>query len=515
MNIAARFMSAFEGSEAAHGQTTVGSTSRKGKAEAKSFVVREPITESLVESHLKGGQGIGAIPINSKNMCRFGAIDVDDYDLDLNDVANRVWALDMPLIVCRSKSGGAHLYLFLKTWEKASLVREYLTEVAALLGFAGREIFPKQDAVLHDKGDVGNFINLPYYSAKRSMRYAIGADGAMSLEEFLDDVDAKRCTLKDLEAAMESARPMAMELAEYPPCIQCIAALDVVENRNMVAMHATVFIKKERPDDWEDGLDEFARRWITPPLSSNELANTVIKSHRKKDYGAMCDQAPMKDYCDRALCVTRKYGIGGGGAQNVPSLNGLSIMRSDPRLYYVNVDGERLELTIDQLNNPREFQKKCLQDLNRRPDIMKDRDWGALVNGLLAEATEMEVPPELTTRGQFLEYLEEYCTSRVRAMVPEEIATGKPWTENGVTAFKLQGLMEFLKRKDFKNLSRPQVQQIIKDMNDNPDHAIAVKKIKKEDGGWLSVRVWQVPAFDTTEIDLSMDEEHEQTDIPF
>ena len=254
MNTAARFLSVFEGSEVAHGQTTVGKTSRLGKAEAKSFVVREPMTEEKVKAHLDGGQGIGAIPINSQNKCKFGAIDIDDYDLDLKDVVARVWSSALPMIVCRSKSGGAHVYLFLKEWEEASVVREYLTEAAALLGFAGREIFPKQDSVLHEKGDVGNFINLPYHSAARSMRYAIGPTGdAMSLEGFLDLVDERRCHLSDLEECLKKRRPDVTELSEYPPCIQAMVALGgISDSRNKVLMHTTVAIKKERPDDWKD-----------------------------------------------------------------------------------------------------------------------------------------------------------------------------------------------------------------------------------------------------------------------
>jgi len=517
MNTAARFMSAFEGSEVAHGQTTVGRTTRLGKAEAKSFVVREPMTEDLVTSHLNGGQGIGSIPINSNNMCKFGAIDVDDYDLNLQDVVARVWSAGLPLVICRSKSGGAHIYLFLKEWEKASVVREYLTEAAALLGFAGREIFPKQDAVLHDKGDVGNFINLPYHNAQRSMRYALDASGnAMSVEEFLDLVDQKRCNLTDLETALAEQRPDVAELADYPPCIQSLVALGVSENRNNFMMHATVSIKKERPDDWEDGVDEFNRRYINPPLSSKELQETVIKSHRRKDYGHLCDQAPMVNFCDKAKCRMCKFGIsGGGGSSFMPVLTGLTIMKSDPRLYYVNVDGERIELTLDELNSPREFQKKCLSELNRRPDVLKDKDWGALVNGLMAEATEADVAPELTIKGQFMELLEQFCTSRTRAMAPEELVMGKPWTDKGVTAFKIQGLMEFLKRKDFKAVTRPQAQQYIKDLSDDPDKAITVMKVKKEDGTYASVRVWKVPAFDTTEVQLDIEDADAQTDVPF
>jgi hypothetical protein len=39
----------------------------------------------------------------------------------------------------------------------------YLKNAAALLGEAGREIFPKQSEILVDRGDTGNFLNLPYF----------------------------------------------------------------------------------------------------------------------------------------------------------------------------------------------------------------------------------------------------------------------------------------------------------------------------------------------------------------
>jgi hypothetical protein len=518
MNTAARFMSVFEGSEVAHGQTTVGKTSRLGKAEAKSFVVREPMTEERVQSHLNGGQGVGAIPINSKNMCRFGAIDVDDYDLNLQDVCARVWSAGLPLVVCRSKSGGAHIYLFLKDWEAASLVREYLTEAAALLGFAGREIFPKQDAVLHEKGDVGNFINLPYHNAERSMRYALGPQGeALTIEQFFEAVDNRRCALADLEAALESQRPEESELKEYPPCVQTLVALGgVSDSRNKFMMHTTVAIKKERPDDWEDAVDEFNRRYLNPPLSSSELSETVVKSHKRKEYGFLCNEPPMVNFCDKEKCRQCKFGIGGGGSPKFfPTLTGMTIMLSDPRMYYVNVDGQRLELTLEEMNSPRDFQKKCLQELNRRPDIMKDQEWGVLINGLLAEATEVEVRPELTTKGEFMELLEEFCTSQIRAMAPEEVMLNKPWTNNGTTSFKIQGLMEHLKRHDFKKLNRPQVQQIIKDLHDDPDKALANMRVRKEDGSYTSVRVWRVPEFESTDVDVGLESEDAQIEPPF
>ena len=77
---AQEMLAAFEGSRAAHGTTHVGRVGRNGKADADSRIVREPLTTEKIQAHLDGKQGVGAIPINDKNECRWGALDVDVYD---------------------------------------------------------------------------------------------------------------------------------------------------------------------------------------------------------------------------------------------------------------------------------------------------------------------------------------------------------------------------------------------------------------------------------------------------
>ena len=154
-----RMLSAFEGSKVAHGTTTVGRIGRNGKADAESRIVREPLTLELMQGHIEGEQGVGAIPINEDNKCKWGALDIDIYDLDHNELQARIQKQKLPLLHCRSKSGGAHLYLFLEEYEQAKVVREYLLEMAEPQ--AQRfEIFPSK-MILSERGDVGNFINLP------------------------------------------------------------------------------------------------------------------------------------------------------------------------------------------------------------------------------------------------------------------------------------------------------------------------------------------------------------------
>ena len=55
MSLTDRFMTAFRGSDLAHGQTTIGNKRRaNGKTDAKSFIVKQPLTKDLIEGHLKG-----------------------------------------------------------------------------------------------------------------------------------------------------------------------------------------------------------------------------------------------------------------------------------------------------------------------------------------------------------------------------------------------------------------------------------------------------------------------------
>ena len=66
MSVIDRFMTAFKGSDLAHGQTMIGNKRRSGKTDAKSFIVKQPLTRDLIEGHLKGNKGVGAIPIHTR-----------------------------------------------------------------------------------------------------------------------------------------------------------------------------------------------------------------------------------------------------------------------------------------------------------------------------------------------------------------------------------------------------------------------------------------------------------------
>ena len=114
-----KFREIFEGNKSAYGQLVLsGETTDKGKAIGKAFIKREPIPEDFWQDHLEGKEpALGVIPINENNECRWGCIDVDEYKgLDHKKITASIKSHKFPLVTFRSKSGGAHLFLFAKSF---------------------------------------------------------------------------------------------------------------------------------------------------------------------------------------------------------------------------------------------------------------------------------------------------------------------------------------------------------------------------------------------------------------
>jgi len=508
MTQAERLLAVFEGSKAAHGTTTVGRIGRSGKAESQSKVVRAPLTKELVQSHIDGKNGIGAIPINEENMCKFAALDIDVYDLNHKELQAKVQKLKLPLMQCRSKSGGAHLYLFLKEWASAASIRDYLSEMSIALGHSGCEIFPKQDTIIAERGDLGNFINMPYFNAELPLRYGFNSVAeALELDEFLDAVDAMKVSESDLEGLRFSGKRELF--SDGPPCLQHLFSEGPIDTpRNICMFQAGIYAKLSDSDNWKSKLEEYNRTLCSEPLPAIEIVN-LTKSIDRKDFLYKCKEEPFKGYCDPILCAKRKFGISGDSDDNTPTVGGLTIMMSEPRVYFMDVDGTRIQLSTEQLQNQILWQRACMEQMNMMPATFKANRWQAMINDMMAKATVLEVPEEATIKGQFKDHLFSYCTSHIKAMAAEEMAMNKPWTEGGVTKFKLEGLIDFLHHRRFKVESRGNLIQLIRDMGgDN-----STQNIRKSDGKRTTIRCWSIPAFEEDHTELPIKEM--KNDIPF
>mgnify|MGYP003131841460 FL=1 len=472
MSLAEAFAKRYAGLRSAYGTfTSTNETREDGKASGRNITISKNLEEKdvidLWTKHLNGQQSLGIVPINENNECVWGAIDVDEYQLDLKSLAIRLAQQKLPLVLCRSKSGGAHIFIFLLEPIPASMLQRKLRQVAASIGYGQAEIFPKQTKLLLDRGDRGSTLNMPYFGGENSTRYAYGEEGqALTPNEFIEYIDKIQIAPKLLEQLEASPLNEKQEwLDQAPPCIQHLIVQGFPKGtRNSGLFNVGVFLRKKFADDWEKRLEDINIQYMQPPLGAQEVL-TVIKQLKRKDYFYKCNDQPIASHCNSPLCRTRKYGIGANGG--TPLFSNLTKQDSDPPIWFLDVEGGRLELETDDLLNQNRFQRKCMEALNKIPPKVKDNVWRQIIQQLLDVITIVEVPAESSTEGHFMELLEAFCTERP-ARERDELLLHKPWTNKGKTYFRLADLMDYLHRNNFKEYQRNKLTSKLKQLEGEP-----------------------------------------------
>ena len=446
-------------------------TREDGKAKGKNVTIAQTLNkEELLElwqKHLSGEQSVGIVPIDEDNCCVWGAIDVDEYPLDLKGLAKKLKKFKLPLVVCRSKSGGAHIFLFVFDPVPASTMQRKLRQVAAAIGFGQAEIFPKQTKLLLERGDRGSTLNMPYFGGEDSTRYGFGPTGLMRTpREFLDYTDTLVLTEEDLDKLEVTPVMEDIEwLDSAPPCLEHLVAQGFPKGmRNSGLFNVGVFLRKKFPDDWENRLEQINHQYMQPTLSSQEVLG-VAKQLKKKDYFYRCNDQPIASHCNSPLCRTRKFGIGASGG--TPLFSNLTKQNSDPPIWFLDVEGGRLELETEELLNQTRFQRKCMDAMNLIPPKVRDNVWRQIIQQLLDTLTIIEVPKDASTTGHFNELLETFCTERP-ARERDELLIGKPWSDKGRTYFKLADLMDFLYRKNFRDYPRNKLTARLRELGGEP-----------------------------------------------
>lgn len=326
-------------------------------------------------------------------------------------------------------------------------IREYLRSTTSALGLGSNEIFPKQDEVIAKRGDIGNWINMPYFGDKRQCIILDnkGEVVELTIYKFLDYAESRKVPadkVKQLEIKIDYDSSV---IKEGPPCLQALSISKFPSGtRNISLFNLGVYAKKAFPNEWTKKVELFNQTLYKEPLLSREVG-IILKSLDKKEYFYQCSQEPLCSFCNPKLCRTRKHGISATSA--MPIINSVTKVAGDFSVWFIDVEGGRLELTTEELYDNRKFRMKCINSLNILPNAMKPEQWSEYLQSILDKAIVIN-DENMFRRHEVPDQFYAFMMQRVTEN-PDEINQGRVIyiKDRKEIQFKLESFLNYMKYK--------------------------------------------------------------------
>ena len=452
------FLSLFAGSGDYYLQSII-QQSETEKVQARYRVIKGKVDLLVALNHLKGTHNLGIIPI-VKDKVKWACLDIDQV-LDLPLIAKRLEKL--PFTVCRSKSGHAHVFAFFKQWTKAREAIALIETLSAFLGVGNSEIFPKQRELI--QGEAGNGLNLPYFGGVSSLRYALNQKGEaiQTVGKFL-----KYSHEKLIDRIAKIKFPKVQEtLPNGPPCLNRILE-DTTETsfRNITLSNVAVYLKKRFPDSWKVELDR-TNLSFSQPLETREV-EAIKASYEKKDYNYQCNLAPLCNFCDSTTCRTKKYGV--HYTQSLPIKRSLCKIDTSPPIWYLEIivsdsSEKRIQLSTEELQNVRLYQKKCMEVLHQVPELMPHKEWQKILTELMEHVSVVDIPEELKPEGILKDHIESFVLEKNNQTDEDgfnAVARDLVFTDSQYHYFRLNALRGYLRDEGFDLLKLNHIIDYIK-----------------------------------------------------
>ena len=278
------------------------------------------------QNHLNGTQKIGVYTTFDEDRCKFGTLDIDEYDIDLKALNKRIQELKLPCVVCRSSNGGGHLHFHFEKPVPSYKLHKKLHELGRELGYA-YEPFPKQARV--EPGTDGNFVYLPLFPKRPNAEKRIlepvcdtyGLDDkdniladAKSYEEYANSKLLKRVEdIVVVKKPQEEVNDIKVDLRDAPPCVSAMYKERLKggsgNGRNEAMFAFATFERKRKGSVTMKDLKHY-NETFGDPLPHNELGTILsqVKNPKYKFYN--CNAQTLVNRCNKEACKLMKFGIG-------------------------------------------------------------------------------------------------------------------------------------------------------------------------------------------------------------
>lgn len=501
------FSNLFKGKEDVIGTfEATGTDGQKTIGNAQMFQ-REPLISDYFE-HLFGNTSLGIVPIRTDNTCLFAAIDYDVYGEDLEEIVTS--AGDFPLVPCKTKSSGLHLYVFFKEPVPAIYAIDLMKSYAAKLGISRTvnrkgamvdvEIFPKQKMVT--EWTMGSFINLPYHNGTR---VAVSKDlKELSLEEFLDLAESKKISLKEVK---EATQPSSRELDSSHELYGCASCLPTMlksnggriplGGRNNGLLAFAIYFSKRYADhfDKENVVLEqtlaINKAFCEPPLPDDEVT-AIVRSQIVHNYQYKCGDIPISSYCNKSLCIKQKFGILHGQESEELEFEDLTHIIGEPPMLRWTINGREVEFEYTDIVEG--SRKKIAHRIFEEAHILLPEKYTFKeLNKLFMEHWDsrksIKIGLEGTSKGLMYSHLADFISQHLKEYKGTEelinyVRAGKVIKRQKTYCFKLESLLSFFDAKHFKDYNKTKVVSMLRKDFDGSHMAISHQG--------MSIRVWKI-----------------------
>ena len=192
----------------------------------------------------------------------------------------------------------------------------------------------------------------------------------------------------------------------------------------------------------------------------------------KKDYFYGCKQPPLQPFCRPHDCRLQKFGVGDGDIPN-NNITKLSVMVSNPKVWFLTYEGKTVVLSSRELATQRLWQIAATEQTGKTPQLLKQKDWETLLNKVQSNVNIIPADPETTNKGKLRKFLTKWCLDMVNV---QEDTQGKweiayqdksPFVDkDGIVWFNLDWFKTFLMTQKEWEMGSNQTTSFIKTVFD-------------------------------------------------
>ena len=213
-------------------------------------------------------------------------------------------------------------------------------------------------------------------------------------------------------------------------------------NDNEVHQLYKTYLKKRFPNEWQTKMYVYNEQYMKPPLQHGEITSS-IESVGKKEYRYKCKLEPIVSFCNSKVCSKREFGVGDDVPP--PEITGISKYPSDPPLYFVNIDGDSVEVDDVTLHDPEKFSVACMNQISKPMLPVGKIIWRKQLVKLFEKLQVLDAPDSAKVDVQIKDLLADFI-NKAPGKKLTDVMRGLPFTEEGISYFKFLDFWKYLQR---------------------------------------------------------------------